>query len=72
MLAGAMDLSVDKQGRVSIPEYLRQFAGLSKEVVVAGLYNRLEIWDSEAWRTYTERTESESTDIAEQLTELGI
>lgn len=72
MLAGAMDLSVDKQGRVSIPEYLRQFAGLNKEVVVAGLYNRLEIWDSEAWRTYTERTESESTDIAEQLTELGI
>lgn len=72
MLAGAMDLTVDKQGRVSIPEYLRTYAGLEKEVVVTGLYNRLEIWDSAAWDDYTTRTESESNDIAEQLTELGI
>lgn len=72
MLAGAMDLVPDKQGRVSIPEYLREFAGLKKDVVVAGLYNRLELWDGQAWREYTERTESESNDIAEQLAELGI
>jgi MraZ protein len=72
MLAGAMDLSVDKQGRVSIPEYLRTYAGLEKEVIVAGLYNRLEIWDSNAWREYTQRTEKESNDIAEQMSELGV
>ena len=72
MLAGAMDVSVDKQGRVSIPEYLREFAGLKKEVIVAGLYNRLEIWDESAWRTYTEQTENESNEIAEQMSELGI
>lgn len=72
MLAGAMDLTPDKQGRISIPEYLRTYAGLEKEVVVAGLYNRLELWDTPAWSEYTERTESESADIAEQLAELGI
>src|SRR3989339_2072886 len=40
MLAGAMDVEVDKQGRVMIPEYLRKFANVTKSVVVAGLYNR--------------------------------
>lgn len=72
MLAGAMDLTIDKQGRVSIPEYLREYAGLKKSVTVAGLYNRLEIWDETAWRDYTKQTESNSTDIAEQLHDLNI
>lgn len=40
MLAGAMDVIPDKQGRINLPEYLRQYAGLSKEAVIAGLYNR--------------------------------
>jgi MraZ protein len=70
MLAGAMDVEVDKQGRVILPEYLRAFAGLKKEVVVAGLYNRLEIWDREKWSEYTKRTETESNEIAEKMAEL--
>lgn len=72
MLAGAMDLEMDKQGRIVIPEYLRQFAGIKKNVVIAGLYNRLEIWDAEMWREYTKRTEAESTAIAEQMGILGV
>ncbi len=72
MLAGAMDVEIDKQGRIILPEYLRQFAQLKKEVVVAGLYNRLELWDSNAWQSYKEQTEKESTDIAEQMGELGV
>lgn len=72
MLAGAMDVEVDKQGRVILPEYLRQFAKLKKEVVVAGLYSRLELWDSEAWQTYKGQTEKESGDIAEKMGELGV
>ncbi|OGE81237.1 MAG: cell division/cell wall cluster transcriptional repressor MraZ [Candidatus Doudnabacteria bacterium RIFCSPLOWO2_02_FULL_48_8] len=72
MLAGAFDLEFDKQGRVLIPEYLRQFAALSKKVVVAGLYNRLEVWDQETWENYKEVTEKESTSIAEALGELGV
>ena len=72
MLAGAMDLEVDKQGRVVIPEYLRTFAGIKKNVVIAGLYNRLEIWDADVWKDYTKRTEAESTHIAEQMGILGV
>ncbi len=72
MLAGAMDVSVDKQGRVMIPEYLRSYAGLKKNVVVAGLYNRLEIWDEDVWKKYKESTEKSSGDIAEALGGLGV
>jgi MraZ protein len=72
MLAGAMDVEVDKQGRVILPEYLRRFAGLKKEVVLAGLYNRVEIWDSGAWESYKGQTEKESGNIAERMAELGV
>lgn len=72
MLAGAMDVEIDKQGRLIVPEYLRTFAGLKKEMVVAGLYNRLELWDAGQWSVYTKRTEAESTTIAEQMGQLGV
>ena len=72
MLAGAMDVSVDKQGRIVLPEYLRTFAGLQKETIVAGLYNRLEIWDQKKWGAYTKKTEAASNEIAEQMSELGV
>ncbi len=72
MLAGAMDVEVDKQGRVILPEYLRAFAGLKKGVVVAGLYSRLEIWDEAKWETYKGQTEAESGSIAERMAELGV
>jgi len=72
MLAGAMDVGFDNQGRIMLPEYLRKFAGLSKKTIVAGLYDRLEIWDENAWNKYKEGTEKESTQIAEALGELGV
>lgn len=72
MLAGAMDGEVDGQGRVTIPEYLRAFAGLGKQVVIAGLFNRLEIWDQQRWETYKQQTEGKSNEIAEALGELGV
>ena len=72
MLAGAMDIDVDKQGRVMLPDYLREFAHLQKDVVVAGLYNRLEIWDAATWKKYKEQTEAESNEIAERMGELGV
>lgn len=72
MLAGAMDVAIDKQGRIMIPEYLRAYAGVAKEVVIAGLYNRLELWDKEKWEAYKKKTESESNAIAEQMSSLGV
>lgn len=72
MLAGAMEAELDASGRVLIPEYLRQYAGLKKGVVVAGLYNRLELWDEETWFAYARSTEQEGNAIAERLGTLGI
>ena len=67
MLAGAMDVEVDKAGRIMLPEYLRKYAGISKDVVVTGLYDRLEIWDEASWNAYTAQTESAGNEIAERL-----
>ncbi|MFA6306386.1 MAG: division/cell wall cluster transcriptional repressor MraZ [Patescibacteria group bacterium] len=72
MLAGAMDVDFDNQGRIMLPEYLRKFAGLKKKLVIAGLYSRLEIWDQTAWNKYKQGTEKKSVDIAEALGGLGV
>ena len=72
MLAGAMDVQIDKQGRVVLPDYLRKYAMLKKKIIVNGLYNRLEIWDENNWEKYKKITEKESGDIAEKLGELGV
>ncbi len=72
MLAGAMDVELDTQGRILVPDYLRAYAGLKKEVVVTGLYNRVEIWNAERWSAYKQKTESASEEIAEKLGEIGI
>jgi MraZ protein len=72
MLAGAMEVEFDKQGRIILPEYLREFAGLKKNVIVAGLYTRLEIWDHEAWSKYQKEMEKNSNEIAENLNELSV
>jgi MraZ protein len=72
MLAGAMDVDIDKQGRIILPDYLRKFAGLNKKVVLAGLYNRLEIWDETAWEKYKTTTEASANDIAERMSQLGV
>ena len=72
MLAGAMDVEMDKQGRVVVPEYLRQYAVIQKKVVVTGLYNRLEIWDEDQWKKYKAETEKNGSEIAETLHNLGV
>ena len=72
MLAGAMDVKLDQQGRILIPDYLREYATLGRQVVLAGLMNRIEVWDAELWAGYKAKTESASDHIAEQLGELGI
>ncbi|MBI1961447.1 MAG: division/cell wall cluster transcriptional repressor MraZ [Parcubacteria group bacterium] len=67
MLAGAMDVSLDSQGRILIPEYLRKFAHIKKDTTIAGLHNRLEVWDTAAWEKYKAATEKDSVKIAEEL-----
>ncbi len=72
MLAGAMDCDVDKQGRIMLPGYLQEFAKISKKIVFAGLYNRIEIWSEDSWKVYKQQTEKDSNVIAEQLGDLGV
>ncbi len=70
--SGATECDLDKQGRVSIPANLRNYAGLEKEIVVIGLANRIELWSKEKWDEYMEAAEDASEDIANAMEELGI
>jgi MraZ protein len=72
MLAGAWDAALDSQGRIVLPEYLRTYAGLDKHIIIAGLYNRIEVWNEDSWRTYSQQTQDDSDEIAEGMFELGI
>jgi MraZ protein len=72
MLAGAMAVDADKQGRIILPAYLRQYAGLGAAVVVVGLYNRIEIWDKAAWKQYSDESQANASDIASQLGEVTL
>jgi len=72
MLAGAWEASLDSLGRIILPEYLRQYAALNKHVIIAGLYNRLELWDEDRWQNYSAQTQTDSDEIAESMSELGI
>ncbi len=72
MLAGAMEAEMDSTGRILIPDYLKEYASLSKEAVIVGVYNRIEIWDKGVWEEYKNKTENEVGNIAERLKELDL
>lgn len=72
MLAGAMEVEFDSQGRALVPGYLRSYAGLKKQAIIAGLYNRLEIWDSLKWQAYKEKTEKQTDQITKHMADLGV
>lgn len=72
MLAGAVEAELDQLGRILIPDYLKNYAGLKRKVVIAGVYNRLEIWDEERWTNYKMEVEKNADMIAEKLGELGL
>lgn len=52
MLGGATDCDLDKQGRITIPAYLKSYAGIKKEVAILGLFNRIELWSYEVYQSY--------------------
>lgn len=72
ILSGAVDVNLDKLGRILIPDYLKKYAGLKKEVMTIGLSNKIEIWDEKNWKDYRQKTEKEIGDMAGRLEELGI
>ncbi len=72
MLAGAVEVELDQLGRILVPDYLKNYAGLKQRVTIAGVYNRLEIWDEERWNGYKAGVEKNTDMIAEKLGELGL
>ncbi len=71
MLAGASETDVDGSGRILVPDYLRGYAGLSDKSVVAGVADRVEVWDEAAWAAYTQSIERDAEAFAEKLGDRG-
>jgi MraZ protein len=65
--AGASDETPDKQGRITVPPTLREYASLSKDCVVIGAMNRIEIWDAASWQTYSDEQEQAFADLSEEV-----
>ena len=70
--SGATECELDKQGRINIPQNLREFAGLNKDLSIIGVSTRVEIWDREKWNTYTSSDNMDLNEIAIQMSNLGI
>ena len=71
LFAGAFEAELDRQGRVLVPQGLRQFAGLEGEAVVVGSLDHAEIWAPTRWDDYRRRLEDPDV-LAQHLTGLGI
>lgn len=72
VFASAADSVPDKQGRVILPQYLREYAHLDNQAVVIGLYNHCEIWNPERWRERQQHGDNNPDARAEQYASLGI
>jgi MraZ protein len=66
-LSGASNETPDKQGRVTVPPHLRDYAGLTRECVVIGAGPRLEVWDAQTWDTYLADREGAFADLSEEV-----
>ncbi|ACB84878.1 division/cell wall cluster transcriptional repressor MraZ [Natranaerobius thermophilus] len=71
-LSGASECELDKQGRISLPSNLRDYAALQKDVVIIGVSNRVEIWSQEKWDNYQQQAESSFENIAEEIVDFDI
>lgn len=70
-LSGASEVEFDGLGRILIPEYLKTYAGLGREVVVTGVHTRLELWDKRVWAEYKKKLEKHSDALAQKMGDLG-
>ena len=72
IFSGAMEVEMDQLGRILVPDYLKDYAGLKQKTVIVGVNNRLEVWDEERWNTYKAEMEKMTDLIAEKLGESGL
>ncbi len=71
-LAGAAEVEPDKAGRILVPESLKSFAELDKDVVVTGVQSRVELWDAKKWEAYRVKMEEDGDSMAEKLGAIGV
>ncbi len=71
-LSGAVEVEVDTVGRILVPDFLKDFAKLETKVVLAGIHDRVEIWDENRWTEYKARIEMQADSLAEKLSEIGV
>jgi len=67
LFSGAQEIAFDKQGRVLLPQYLKDFAGIKKDVMIVGVSNRIEIWAKELWNDFYANSRQSFEEIAEKL-----
>ncbi len=67
--SGAVEIILDKQGRILVPQYLKDFAGIKREVMIIGVSNRIEIWSKDSWQEYYSPARESYENIAEKLIE---
>jgi MraZ protein len=72
ILSGAAEVEADGAGRILIPDHQKEFAGLKRDVVFAGVSDRVEVWDTAQWKQYKMRIEKQADAMAEKLGEIGI
>lgn len=71
-LSGASEVSIDKQGRILLPQHLREQAGIDKDIVFVGMLKKIEIWSKERWQQVFEESKSQIEDISDVVAGLGI
>jgi MraZ protein len=71
-VAGATECPVDKQGRLMIPPELREYAGLEKDLIFAGMVKTVEIWSKERWQQNRDLAREQAADVAKALASLGL
>ena len=71
-LSGAVEVEVDSVGRILVPDFLKDFASLETKVVLAGIYDRVEIWAENKWEEYKRRIEGQADALAEKLGDIGV
>ena len=71
-LSGAVEVEVDSVGRILVPDFLKEFAVLDSKVVLAGIHNRVEIWDEKKWESYKRTIEKQADTLAEKLGDIGV
>jgi MraZ protein len=65
--SGAVEIVPDKQGRILIPEYLKDFAGIKRDLTIVGVSNRIELWSKEIWEEFYGNCRQSFEQIAEKL-----